>query len=110
MRRVYEDSERVKEMKAERTDRALFFESLLKWGIESQFLMVVEECAELQHVILKRFRGQQNDNKLAEEISDRMDRDCDYIEGSGRISEFDTIGLTFKGYKHKNVEKDTSRV
>lgn len=57
-------------MKAERTDRALFFESLLKWGIESQFLMVVEECAELQHVILKRFRGQQNDNKLAEEIAD----------------------------------------
>ena len=57
-------------MKAERTDRTLFFESLLKWGVESQFLMVVEECAELQHVILKRFRGQMNDNKLAEEISD----------------------------------------
>ena len=59
-------------------------------------------------LVIEGFRAQIM--RLAEEISDRMDRDCDYIEGSGRISEFDTIGLTFKGYKHKNVEKDTSRV
>ena len=42
------------------------------WGINTQLVMVMEECAELQHAVSKQIRGSKEASieKIAEEIAD----------------------------------------
>ncbi|WP_456474094.1 hypothetical protein [Candidatus Pyrohabitans sp.] len=51
-------------------EEKLYRMAIEKWGIESQLLMLIEEMAELTHVISKGFRGQANTFKLIEELVD----------------------------------------
>ena len=48
----------------------LLTEALQKWGTESQFDMVIEECAELQKAIIKLRRGIGSLREVAEETID----------------------------------------
>lgn len=40
------------------------------WGVESQKMMLVEECSELLNVIAKEFRGRATKEDVIEEIAD----------------------------------------
>ena len=60
----------------------LFAEARKQWGVKSQLVMGVEECAELQKEICKVYRGDQSlerMHKLAEEIAD-VELMCDQLE------------------------------
>jgi len=48
----------------------LYQSAIDKYGEEAQQLVMVEECAELQKVILKGFRGEINIDELVDEIAD----------------------------------------
>lgn len=52
-------------------DKKEIYKKALKiWGIETQIMMVVEECSELLFTISKWMRGKYKADKLVEEIAD----------------------------------------
>ena len=56
-------------------NKELCYKLLQKYGTESQFLMVIEECSELQKAICKTFRNEKSsvktvDNSVLEEMVD----------------------------------------
>ena len=60
----------------------LFAKAHDKWGAQSQLVMGLEECAELQKEICKIYRGDyslERQQKLAEEIAD-VELMCDQLE------------------------------
>lgn len=48
----------------------ILFRAIDTFGEESQMLMVIEEMSELAKEISKRFRGENNNDHIAEEIAD----------------------------------------
>lgn len=48
----------------------VLFRAIDTFGEESQVMMAFEEMSELQKEMCKRFRGEKNDDHIAEEIAD----------------------------------------
>jgi hypothetical protein len=51
-------------------DKETLEEAIVLWGIEAQFDMVVEECAELINAIQKHKRGRVDESNILEEAVD----------------------------------------
>jgi hypothetical protein len=51
-------------------DAILYHKALKKWGDTFQLIMVLEECAELQHAVTKLLRGKINYAHVLGEIAD----------------------------------------
>ena len=50
--------------------KAVYEKALLTWGSKAQTMMVIEEMSELTKALCKNFRGNPNDEDIADEIAD----------------------------------------
>ena len=57
-------------MAENKDEKAVLRAAVEKWGKEAQTKMVLEEMSELQKEICKNWRGQNNEDSIAEEIAD----------------------------------------
>ena len=57
-------------MAENKAEKEVLRAAIEKWGREAQTKMVLEEMSELQKEICKNWRGQSNEESIAEEIAD----------------------------------------
>ena len=57
-------------MAENKSEKEVLRAAIDRWGREAQTKMVLEEMAELQKEICKNWRGQSNEESIAEEIAD----------------------------------------
>jgi NTP pyrophosphatase (non-canonical NTP hydrolase) len=80
----------------------LFAKARFQWGTQSQLVMGLEECAELQKEICKVYRGDyslERQQQLAEEIAD-VELMCDQLK---YMFELDYSVETFRNQKLKRL-------